>query len=264
MKLIAIMPVRDEAWILPFTVPAVLRWCDAILICDHASTDNTPEILEALRDTYPDRVATTRWPKPDWDEADIRQDLLGLGRTWGGTHFALIDADEVLTGNMLDLIRTIGESLSPAKGLRLPWLCLWRSLDKVRDDDSPFGRALAPVLFCDGPEVSFKPNADGYQIHTRAPVGVQFADVADRSRGLMHLQHVNWRRCMAKQQWYAETDRKRWGHSEKEVARRYGPTTDETGLILRDVPEEWWSAYGESRNVIDVDAEWRERETCSQ
>ncbi len=68
---------------------------------------------------------------------------------------------------------------------------------------------------------------------------------------------------MAKQAWYQEVDKRRWGWSQRDVDLRYGPTTDESGLELRDVPDEWWKAYGVSRNSIDVNAEWLEREVCT-
>ncbi len=261
MKLIALMPVRNEAWCVRFTIRAMFRWCDSAIVLDHASTDETPEVLAELGKEFGDRLTVLREECPDWNEAFFRQRLLDAGRAAGGTHGAIVDCDEVLTGNLLPDIRSMAETLKPGHCIHLPWFCLWRSLDQYRCDDSPFGRAFAPVIFRDAPGLSHRPGPDGYQLHTREPRGCNAIRVdirKDRNgQGLMHLQHVNWRRVMAKQTWYREVDQVRWGRSAVDVARRYGPTTDEAGLELRDVPEEWWIAYGD-RN-IDVDAAWQER-----
>ncbi len=253
------MPARNEAWVIGFSARAVLKWANALVVLNHASTDATAETVAKVADEYPGRVAMLTENSPDWNEADIRQRLLNHGRKLGGTHFALVDADEVLTANFIPLIGSIASSLRPGMCLRLPWFCLWRSLDQYRDDDSPFGRAYAPCLFANSSDLSFRPNADGYQIHTRAPAGCAIHDLMPRDGGLMHLQHAVWRRVVAKQALYRMTELLRWDKPVKEINRRYGPTTDEIGMWLSDVPPLWWQGY--DRSGIDLAAEpWQEAE----
>lgn len=234
-----------------------MRWTDSAVVLNHASTDATAEIVAKVADEHPGRVALLSENIPDWLEADYRQRLLNHGRRIGGTHFANVDADEVLTGNLLPHVRHLAESLSLGECMRLPWHCLWRSLDRYRDDDSTFGRASAPVLFRDSSKLSFAPGEGGYQIHTRAPAGARLSDLCGRDAGLMHLQHVVWARVVAKQTLYAMTDVLRWGRTAKDVQRRYGPTLDETAARLSDCPPQWWAPYGGQggRSGIDLAAE---------
>ena len=48
MKLVGLMPVRNEAWCLGFTLRVALRWCDEVVVCDHGCTDESRAIMEVL------------------------------------------------------------------------------------------------------------------------------------------------------------------------------------------------------------------------
>lgn len=262
MKLIALCPVRADAWSFAASARAVLKWCDGLIVCqnagwaDKATTDAIP--------TDP-RVTHMLSDAPAWDEADIRRAMLEKGRELGGTHFALVDADELLTGNLIGTIRDTAAALNPGDCLRLPWLHLWRGLDQYRDDESPFGRqAYTSVVFRDAPHLTYRPRDDGYQFHMRAPAGARIVQRQDRSGGLMHMQHVVWRRVCAKQAMMRVTERLRWKTLKPcQINARYGPTTDEAGITLRDVPGEWWTGNEDVRALIDLDAEpWQEQEVA--
>lgn len=257
MRLVALTPVRSDAWSLAATSRATLRWCDDLIVCQNRTWFD-PESDAAVPDNQ--RVTRLVSDAPAWDEADIRLHMLEVGRRMGGTHFVLIDADEVATANLP--IRDMAHALKPGEGLRLPWLHLWRSLDQYRVDPSSFGsQASTVVVFRDHPSLTYRHCDDGYQIHMRGPAGVAWSMVGDRSAGLMHMQHASWRRVVAKQAMYRMVEHLRWGETRpvKETNRRYRPATDETGLKLADVQAEWWPDG--IRDLIDVTAEpWQEAE----
>lgn len=247
MKLIALMCARNEGWCIGFSVRAALAWCDEVIVLCHACTDNTVSALEGIYG-----VTILHESNPDWNEGDYRQRLLEAGRERGGDVFAIVDCDEALTANLLPRIRFMAESLNPAECLRLPWLCLWRSLDEYRCDDSPFGKATAPVLFRDAPGLTHKP-ADNYQWHGRVPK-VTNQHVLKCEGGLLHLQHVVWDRVLWKQRLYEMVETLRWGS----VRVNYWQAVDETGLQTRAVPREWWP---KGREHIDLEAEaWQVEE----
>ncbi len=253
MRLIALTPVRRDAWSLAASARAALCWCDHLIVCQNGQPD--PATTAAIPDDP--RVTHMVHEAEAWDEADIRLDMLEAGRRMGGTHFALIDADEILSANLLGEIRTAADALDPGQCLRLPWLHLWRSLDQYRDDDSPFGRqAATSVIFRDSPNLTYKHAPDGYQIHMRAPANARNVTTAMRGAGLMHLQHVVWERVVAKQAMYRMVEHLRWGgtRTAKETNNRYRPATDETGLRLEAVPAEWWAGYEGIRELIDLQA----------
>lgn len=258
MRLIATVPCRNEAWVLRASIPAMLRWCDAAVILDHASTDDTPDVLGWLAVQYPGRVHRLEERDPTWREATYRQRTLDKARELGATHVATVDADEILTGNAIDNVRGVIETLPHNRFLHIPWLMLWGSLDSVRaGDTSVWSSARAPVAFLVTPDLKY---TDGeYDIHARVPVGMSGRSwLAPEVGGLMHLQHASRRRLRAKQALYKMTEVLRWGKSAAEINRRYGPTTDETGMKLEPVPAEWW---GPEKASVSVDAEpWQEAE----
>lgn len=259
MRLICLTPVRSDAWSLGASSRAVLKWCDAQIVCENAEWAD-PATRAALPDDS--RVHYFQSDAHGWNEVDIRQRMLEVGREMGGTHFALVDADEILTGNLLATIRDVADALAPAECLRLPWHHLWRGLDQYRTDASPFGRrAMTWALFRDAPHLTYRVGANGYQIHARAPQGLGTIEVQDRTSGLMHMQHLVWRRALSKQVMYRMVEHLRWNRGAATINQQYGPATDETGLELLAVPAEWWAGNEDVRQYIDVNAElWQEAE----
>ena len=55
-RVVGVVLVRDEDVFVEQAVRNVLEFCDEILLCDHASRDRTPEILERLAAERPDKL----------------------------------------------------------------------------------------------------------------------------------------------------------------------------------------------------------------
>src|SRR6056297_1917817 len=133
MKIIALLPVKNEAWILPTFISSVKNVADEIIAIDDFSTDDSAEILRGVGAT----VVTNPYPaKKGWAEYKIRQKLLDLGREHGGTHFICIDADEALTANFAETGLPHLKAMQPGDKLSLQWLALWKSPLVYRDDTS--------------------------------------------------------------------------------------------------------------------------------
>lgn len=244
MKLIGLMVCRNEAWVLPASLPAALQWVDKLVVLNHRSTDSTASILQ-----NEPGVVQLHCDREEWDEAADRNTVLDAGRKLGGTHFAMIDADELLTAPGVMYVRNEARKLQPGQLLRLPWIHCWRSLAHYRCDPSPFGNARVPFIFCDSPAVRYEAGDGGYQFHRRVPLGTAPLEVWDRDSGMgvLHLQHANWMRVVAKQKRYADDELRRWG----KVRANYAAATDETGLELKPLPRDWWPI---DPNVIDLKA----------
>lgn len=260
MQIIGLMPCRNEAWCIGLTVRAALRWCDRLVVLDHASNDGTRDILASIAEEFPGRLWIMLEDDPAWNEADYRQRLLEFGRRLGGTIFATIDADELLTANLIPSIRDTAAAMSPSQCLRLPWPCLWRSVGRYRCDASAFGRARVPLLVADAPHLSHRPTGSNYQIHTRVPCGSTRVD-HDPGGGVMHLQHAEWRRVSAKQALYRMTEVLRGWRASVDIERTYGPTTNEMGLETSETPAEWWAGYEDIKGNLRLnESPWQEAE----
>ena len=122
--IVATTIARNSEWVLEATLRTALRYCDACAVLDHASTDGTSKILLRLAEESPGRVAAVFEPDPVWHEMDHRQKVLGLARAMGGTVFANVDDDEILTYNLHAQAREKLTALRPGEALLAPLPCV--------------------------------------------------------------------------------------------------------------------------------------------
>lgn len=271
MKLVGLMAARNEDWTIGLTARASLMWLDALVILDHASTDRSVSIMhDELRAEYPERVYTMRRDGETWEEMAHRQGMLNAAREIGATHIAYIDADEILSGNLLPYIRYHVESLAVGQMLSLPWLQLRGDVGHVMSSGM-WAQSVASVAFRDSPELHWSSaGRGGYDFHQREPMGRSWRQVEPvarhrRTAGLLHLQFLNSRRLHSKQLAYCLTEKLRWPgrKSSKEISDMYGRTVREAASAqVQPVPREWWLPYEHIAHHLHPDAEPWQYQQC--
>jgi FkbM family methyltransferase len=261
-KIVGLVPARNERHLISQCLRALSLFTDAIVYLDDASTDETVQIVESLRNECNiERIIR----KNEWlrDEPGDRNLMLQAGREIGGTHFIVLDADEMLSSNLLDnanLTEAI-RKLQPGDRLALNWIQLWRSIDEYRFDNSVWTWNYKEIIFCDDARCSYSSEF----IHTpRVPdnlTGRGFK-LEGYFAGLLHFQFVNWRNLLIKQAWYRCLERIREPNkSVEEINQRYAPSIDETGLGLKPSPRNWFYGYPFfDRTVFDLPEKWREKQ----
>ncbi len=268
MKLIGLMPVRNEAWVLGISARVALKWCDELVILVHASTDGTVDIAADLAGEFPARVCVD-FQGGDWDEMAHRQRLLDTARGRDATHIAIVDADEILTANLLPIIRPHVEALRPAQIMQLPGYNLRGSLDRYHANGI-WGQRTFDTAFVSQPLANWQ----GDQFHHRAPFGIPCTPklpIRQGCGGVLHLWGASERRLAAKHALYKITERLRW--PEKRVrdidayynyamsAAASAGTKYSTQWTFAAVPPSWWEPYADLMGYLDVDAEpWQEAE----
>ena len=263
MKLVALMPARNEDWIIGLSLRIALMWCDHAVVLDHASTDGTREIIEQIRKET-GRLTIIEAAEGGWAEMSHRQMLLEAGRREGATHFAIVDADEVLTANHLRSMRAEMSQL-PAGGIaQIPMRNTYGAHDQYRRDGSIWGNALTSLAFADEPNLYWA-SPDGYQHHHREPFNgkVRYRTYPHAyDGGVMHLQFASRRRLLAKHAWYQMHERITYpGKAVGEIARLYSLAPDWNGANIEPTPAHWWDGYGHLMGFLDVDREpWQEAE----
>lgn len=268
-KIVGLVPERNENIYIAQCLKALAMYTDAIVVLDDASTDNTLEILNSIqKECKIEKIIT----KEKWyrDEVSDRNALLEAGRSIGGTHFIVIDADEILTSNLLNgnLLRQMILSLKPGETLMLNWIQLWRSTKNYRFDNSVWTYNYKDFIFCDNKTCSYTPPQHENHakfIHTkRTPHGLngQIYTMNGFEYGVMHFQFVNWRNLLIKQAWYICLERIRdRKKSSKAINSFYSASTDERGLGLKPVPKDWFSNYSFFDETIYNQPElWREKQ----
>lgn len=270
MKLIGLMLARNEDWVIGLSARAALMWCDALVVVMHNCTDETEDIV--FEDLDEDRVLIYGERSKHWEEMRYRQTGLDIARKVGATHIAIIDADEVLTGNALAEVRTMTEILPDGVCLQVPWFQLRCDALYLPAPDRSIAYMSSGMWAHQNSVVSFKDNPkfhwasrDGYDFHHRQPMGLPFVShhmYDNRASGCMHLQFLSRRRLIAKQFLYQLTERKRWGYDTESIKKKYVPTVTESDAAqLAPCPENWWAPYSHLMQYLHVDREpWQEEE----
>lgn len=277
MKIVGIMAARNEDWVLGLTARAALMWLDALVILDHASTDKTAAIIEAVGEEHPERVAYDFEPDPVWKEMEHRQRMLDTARRLEATHICYIDADEILTGDLLGMegernwdgaipIRSLLRGIPGGAILQLPWLAMRGSIGQVHTSGPWAEGQVASFGFLDDPSLHWSSEKrGGYDFHHRQPMGKPLAAWTPlgpaflpqcRQSGLMHLQYLSGRRLRAKQSKYKCDEVLRWPGREsdqiKAVNERYnlavyGEAQPNSG---------WWKRLQATLGPADLEAWW--------
>lgn len=262
MKLIGLMACRNESWCIGLSARVALLWCDELVICNHASTDGSPPDLGDM--------VTVLWRDGDWNEMEHRQAMLEMARHRGATHIAIVDADEVLTGNLVTCVRDQVQCLPRAFMLQLPGYNLRDSLVKFHANGI-WGQRWFSVAFADDPALHWA----GDNFHAREPQGMKLRTTApfgQGSGGVMHLWGVSERRLKAKHALYKVTERLRWPDKPvSQIDQEYswaihGDSTNRSygtpdRWAYSEAPASWWSPYADLMQYLDIDAEpWQEAE----
>jgi len=260
-KIVGLLPARNEEPFIEQCLRGLALYTDAIVYLDDASTDNTLAIVENLAEELNIEriIAKETWYR---DEPGDRNKLLQAGREIGGTHFIVIDADEMLTANFLEnnLLRRKILALKPGEKIRLTWIQLWRSLDRYRYDNSVWTNNYKDFIFCDDGKCSYSSEF----IHTpRTPhTNKSIYTIAGYKHGMMHFQFVNWRNLLIKQAWYRCLERIRQPNkSTKAINDRYAPSKNEKGLGTKPSPTNWFEGYDFfDPTVCEQPEGWREQQ----
>lgn len=200
MKVVALIPFRNEARCLPTCLASLRGIADLVIGYDDGSTDNSA----ALFTQYGGHCLHGEARRGSWGsggQSVIRHALLAAGRKAGGTHFVWIDADEAFTANFTITARQRMEVLPPGHKLALQWLALWKTQNAYRDDASVWSNNFKDFIVCDDPALVYDtgfnhlgrtqgPNTDG-NWH-RVPLA---------EGAMLHFQFMDWWFFQIKQCW---------------------------------------------------------------
>lgn len=257
MPLIALMPARNEAWIIGLSLSVALMWCDEAIVYDHASTDATRDIVAEAAREHPGRVRILDGDEPAWNEMRIRRRLMDAAREHGRVRAALVDADEIITANLLPVARDLfARGCVPGFAMRLPMVSPWGGVERVRTDGA-FGGFLY-AGFEASPGLEYVPAGDGYEMHGRVPAGLVDLDFPlPPGGGVMHMQFASASRLRAKAVWYKMTEALRFARraTPGDLNKQYDWALHEPGATA-PMPEAWWGPYRTlAARYLDLKAE---------
>ena len=255
MRLIGLMPLRNEEWVLGLSARVALRWCDHLVCLAHASTDRSEEILRDLSLEHPGRLSLLTWHDPEWDEMGQRQSMLTEARRLKASHIAMIDADEILCAVSLPVIRRRIEELPP-RVMLAPRLYNLRGSPGRYHSDGLWGNRVVSLAFEDCPHARW----EGDRFHHREPCGIQWR-ISPCPEGIMHLRGASEERLIAKHRLYRIVERLRWPAKRSAAieAEYDGATRRVASWHFSEVPGTWWGDYDLSALHVN-DPPWQAAE----
>jgi hypothetical protein len=229
------------------------------VILDDASHDDTVKICESIAEQY-HIESIIRNDKSAWEygkESDNRQKLLDAGRAIGGTHFIVIDADELLTANCAhnNFLRTHILRLNPGDRIFMHIMHCWGSLERYR---IYFNEKMKCFIFCD----DGKGNYYAQLLHiNRSPLnlaGGANLELADERYGLLHLGYLNWDSVLIRQTWYKCLERVRNPTKSAAEINSWYCAYKERDASTLPVPSEWLAGYSFfNPHLFDSAEQWR-------
>lgn len=247
MKVITLVPVKNESWILDFSLKNFSLFSDEILLLDDASEDDSVAVAAA----YPKvKVIPYKDNDPHVNMSKRRTRLLEAGRASGGTHFVCLDADEVISDGLTKNIREELLQLSAGQKLLLPWILINRSLEdfvysKEYEDN------YKDFAFCDDKKVSF---IDRALSEERTPGSNNSAKKIDFRKGCVyHFQNIPLKRNQYKQAWYRCNELLEGVKSPRRINMIYDFTKD---LSSKDAVKVTDSFIAENKGCIKKEADF--------
>jgi glycosyltransferase involved in cell wall biosynthesis len=196
MKIITLLPVKNESWVLPFSLKNFELFSDEIVLLDDASKDSTVEIAKRFS-----KVSIVQFQENNdiVDMSKRRSVLLEEGRERGGTHFVFLDADEIFSQSFIDSINKNLSRMNPGDTMLLPWINT-----SVREQQFFYSpkeeKNYKDFIFCDDKLSTFthkrlsEARTPGQK---KSKMYVPFKDGF-----VIHLQYALEKRYHLKQAWY--------------------------------------------------------------
>ena len=240
MKIIGLVPFKNEEWIFATCLASLKPICDEIVCIDDGSTDKSKEIaLNYGCKIYDNDQLTNVYCA----EHHMRTNLVQIGREMGGTHFICLDADEALSTPFAANAKQILQSLQPGQKISMQWLALWKSLSAYRNDKSIWSNLFKDFIFCDNGNMKY----DYKYFHVDRTPGlttqINTKHLPIEAGAVLHYQFSDWDRYQTKQCDYRCCELIKYPNTEPAINNKYSITLPDHNVILKDMPIDWFITY---------------------
>jgi hypothetical protein len=261
MKIIALVPVRNEAWVLPHSLACLSAFCDVVIVSDQASEDGSRELYKQ----FPKVVMVDRRPSTDRAmSASRRWQLLDAARDYGGNNLLWnTDADEMISPVVISAwLNAPSTRLEPRTFYDCGYYQLWNSPAAYRDDDSAYRPQLKRLAFVDDRRVDFDRSPADAELHEpRVPPVPDGTFVEAPQLPVLHLQWLLPQQNQMKQAWYRCRELVDGRQTAAELNAFYAITLPEAGTRTWAVPGAWLEGLTfPDFSVVDAQPSWHQRE----
>lgn len=256
MRVVGLLPVRNEAWVLRQSLACLSGFCDLILVGDQNSSDESRSIarrfskVTLIESRDPAICEQARWRL--WDEARM---LPGENLIW------CTDADELVSPRLArTFLNRDRHKLSPGVVVECEYYHAWSTPRRYRDAGWPYAPHWKPVAMVDDRRVDYRRDRALPLHEERVPVTSASARHRAESVPVLHLQWLLPNRMQMRQAWYRCREWMESGRSAADINRQYSVALPTRRLRTQPVPDAWTADLDFPDFSIDRDPAWQEAE----
>lgn len=253
MKTISLIPVRNEGWILKYTLQNISSFSDVIIVADQNSKDNTREICKEFK-----KVILISNMNEGGHSNTVRWLLLDEARKIDGNNLIIcIDADEMVSPLYIEKLKDLAKTIDPGTTFSFPWIQLWKSTNKYRLD-GVWNKSIKPIAFLDDHKMDYRRSMVINDHTSRIPEGKTNLRL---DFPILHFQFAAWNRTEVKQVWYRCAELIASPNTAKKINYKYKDSLDDNAAMTETVPAEWTNGMNfPDQNILDSEDNIRLRE----
>jgi hypothetical protein len=256
VKIIALLPVKNEAWVLEHTLACLSGFCDVVIVNDQQSDDGSREI-------------GGRFPKVVWiDSPDskiceqARWQLWDVARQYDGKNLIwCTDADELLSPRRIRAFfeRTL-DTLTPGTVIDSLYCHLWRTPQRYRSGLGPYAPHHKPVAVVAVRRQDYD-RSRALPLHEeRVPVAPGATRIAVDDPPLLHLQWLLPNRSQMRQAWYRCREWMQQDRAAAAINSFYSRTLPEWHVPTAGIPAGWLEGVTLPGADVDAQPTWQQAE----
>jgi hypothetical protein len=259
MKIIGLLPVRDEAWVLPHSLACLSAFCDVVLVSDQHSGDASRDICRrfpkvVVLESAESQISTrARWT------------LLDAARGYDGNNLLwFTDADELVAPDAVrGFVDRRRDRLLPGTVVECSYVHLWTSPMRYRDANGPYAPYLKPIAFVDDRRMDYDRSRLRSIHEQRVPMTGAAATLTVDEVTVMHLQWLLPQRSQFRQAWYRCHEWMSGDRTAAEINARYAVTLPLARVPTVDVPAAWIDGITFPDFSVDAEPSWSERDVLA-
>jgi len=254
MKIIGLLPVKNEAWVLPHALASLTAFCDVVIVADQNSDDGSREICRTFPKVVLIESAESRTcTRARWQLLDAARSYDGFNLLWS------TDADELVSPSAARsfIDRRRGE-LTPGTIVECRYVHLWGGFDRYRVFSVHYAPKWKELALVDDRRMDWN-RAHLLSLHEpRVPIdGAAKTIQADVT--VLHLQWLLPNRTQSRQAWYRCRE---WldGRDAAGINERYQGTLPAPRARTEQVPPAWVRDVTFPDLAVDAEESWTDRD----
>lgn len=255
MKIIGLVPVRNEAWVLPHSLASLSGFCDIIIVSDQNSDDESREICRRfpkvlLLESTECRIST----QVRWQLFDAARGYDGCNLMW------CTDADELVApAASREFFATRRDDLTPGTIVECMFIHPWHSPTRYREYHWGYAPHFKALAFVDDRRMDYDRSRPNSIHEPRVPIDSARSVLRAGELHVLHLQWLLAGRTQMRQAWYRCRELLD-GKPALAINESYATTLPDSGIHTVEMPASWAEGLTFPDLAIDREQSWNERD----